>query len=132
MANYEAFFRSNYARYLDEPLFRRLCEHVGATVITRQRGDDMLLGFYCLDGNPGDVIDFDDNETPFVERLAALLADGEVLVTTEAGHEAARYASGCALAINNTGESRSVNLNQIYALARELAPADAKIEVAEY
>lgn len=54
-----------------------------------------------------------------LELIARHLVDGEVAVLMEVGFEKMRYLRGVAEAINSKGETRSVNLDDIYDLATE-------------
>ena len=59
-------------------------------------------------------------EADIVATLAPLLAEGHVAVGMESGHEAFRYVSGVAWAVNNRGERRIVTLDDIYDQATAL------------
>lgn len=55
-----------------------------------------------------------------VGLIASHLSAGEVAVLIETGNEGLRYLVGSAVAVNDTGETRAVNLNDIYSLAADL------------
>lgn len=55
-----------------------------------------------------------------MEEVAKHLADGEVAIFIEVGSKKMCYLVGVATAINNKGETRCVNLDSIYELAKEL------------
>lgn len=125
MANYYGTGRSNYVRVKDEEAFRRAAERLDCEVVTDQEGR-----FAILDDNPDgggfsfieypDEPDAEPVEHVVEELLGPLLADGEVMVLMEAGHEKHRYVTGWAMAFNNRQEVRRVDLDDIYELARQL------------
>jgi sugar phosphate isomerase/epimerase len=136
MANYEGIGRSNYVRVTDEAAFRAAAERLNCEVLTDREGrfgiaddNDDGSGFLFLNFS-------DDEEQPEVydpvEELAPLLAEGEVMVLMEAGHEKHRYASGWARAFDRSGESVAVNLYDIYKLAEQKFPGAAAITEATY
>jgi hypothetical protein len=58
----------------------------------------------------------------FPALIAGQLAVGEVVVLKEAGASSARYLAGAAIAFNAKGATVSVDLDEIYSLARALGP----------
>lgn len=64
--------------------------------------------------------------------IAAHLVDDEVAVFIEIGQEGFRYLAGNATAINNKGEIRAIDLEDIYDLATQLVPSGKHINVASY
>lgn len=76
--------------------------------------------------------EIDADHTYMEDILQRHLADGEVGVLVEAGFEKMRYAAGYAVAINNQGERRTVNIDEIYDLAKELTTQPQNITPAEY
>lgn len=58
-------------------------------------------------------------EEDFFSYIAPHLADGEILVGMTIGSEKSRYLTGYAVAIDRTGKEVSINLDNIYALARD-------------
>lgn len=125
------FTRSNYFRVKDKDEFRRLCLRYGLELITDEE-DESLVGFYTFDDWPtyrwdamrGDIVDMD-----IVDDIAECLEEGCVAIIMEAGYEKARYGYGHAIAVNSKGETRSVDLKEIYTRAQELGE---NITSAEY
>jgi hypothetical protein len=62
----------------------------------------------------------EDYEIDIVAELTNHLADGEVAVLISVGNEKLRYIDGRAIAVNNKGEERRIDLGDIYELAAEL------------
>ena len=85
-------------------------------------------------------IEFDDKGEPMSalpsaheslhEIVAEHLVDGAVAIFTEVGFEKMRYLGGVTLAVNSTGETRRVDLDDIYELAKELTDSDTLITLA--
>lgn len=135
MANYYGVGRSNYVRVRDEAAFRAALAPYPVEVITGDDGRVAILdnhpdggGFAwyivhddaCGCDNPTCTVG--DDATDEISLLAPHLADGEVMILTETGHEKYRYVLGYALAFNNAGEQRYLNLGDITTLAKELGP----------
>ena len=121
MANYYASCRSNYFRVKDEQAFVAAMADVPDVELFNKDG------FYCLLGNgesgwPSFYLDEDDNdvEIDVVSLVSEHLADEEVAIFVEVGSEKLRYLDGFAVAINNKGETRSLSLDSITTLAKEL------------
>jgi hypothetical protein len=77
-----------------------------------------------------DEDDFEDVDI-FGEKgiIAESMRDGWVCVCIGVGSEKTRYLQGYAVAINNKGESKYIDLSDIYTIA---APLGNKITEAEY
>ncbi len=56
----------------------------------------------------------------FLDVIAPYIVDGEVLVWMQVGSEKHRYFMGFAVAINNKGQRRDIDLEQIYVIGAEL------------
>lgn len=88
--------------------------------------------------NIAERLDLDDEEDvptkyeSLVHLVGAHLVDDEVAVFIEIGQEGFRYLAGSATAINAKGEIRAVDLEDIYGLAKQLAPEGKQINVASY
>lgn len=121
MANYYGTGRTNYFRVKDAKKFRKEMSRFAVEVIEQD-------GMFCLlDKNmDGGGFTWWDEAREFdadpVELLAPHLADGEVLVMIETGHEKYRYLVGYAMAFNNTGDMEYLNLGDIYKQAARLGP----------
>lgn len=133
MANYVEIARSNYFHVKSVEAFKAFMNAFhGITVIDNGSGQ---VGFYSQEGIPGwmcDNGDGEETEIDFLHELSLHLQDGEVAIVTASGSEAMRYVSGYAVAVNNKGESRAVNIDAIYGLARELTNRPDDITRAEY
>lgn len=128
MANYYGQARTNYFAVKDGKAFEEEMANLPVEVITQTTKDGRTLyGF--LDGNQDgagletliwDEDTDEERELDWTEILARHLADNEVAIVMEVGHEKYRYLSGYAFAVNNKGEVRDINLDSITELAREL------------
>ena len=132
MANYYATARSNYFAVKDETAFRKWAARIGLNIMEPDHHDKVAEGVPRFGITPGDednggwpnllhnaeTDDYDDIDVP--GQLSVHLADDEVAILMEAGSEKLRYVSGSAVAVNNKGETASVNLGSIYRTARRL------------
>jgi len=131
MANYYESARTNYFRVKDADAFKAWLGTInGVELITDDKGRFGVL--FNEDGVPSSryndtTEDWDDFD--FMEELAPHLADDSVAVLMGAGAEKLRYVQGYAVAINNKGEVRSLNLDAIYGMAKELG---SEITEAQY
>lgn len=139
MANYYGSARSNYFQVKDKEAFVAHCERLSLGVWDDQKDDqkDGRVGVYGEDegGWPSSYWDEeanDDVEFDVVEEIQKHLADGEVCILMEAGAEKLRYVAGTAVAFNNKGDLKEINLGQIYDLAKELTDRPDDITPAEY
>lgn len=123
MANWTGLARTNYFRVKDEAAFLEWVEAVYNLNVHQQDG---LFMVYAEDGWPssraklpseGDVDDEVD-EFDFVDELYRHLADGEVLIGMEAGHEKARYVSGHAFAVRKGDEILTLSIGDSYNMAK--------------
>ena len=142
MANYYATARSNYFAVKDETTFRKWAESLGLEILEPTHHNKVADGIRRHGITPGNGDDSGgwptsryDEESDQCEaidvaaQLSAHLADGEVAILMEVGHEKLRYLSGSAVAVNHKGETAVVELDDIYEAARVLGP---KITRAEY
>lgn len=123
MSDWYGSARSNYVKVKDPAAFGAAMEGLGITVWPPDR--DGRLAFGVQDGDDGgwpseryndeagDWVEFD-----IFEVVAEHLADGEVAVLQEVGAEKLRYLSGWATAVGSDGETVSVSIDDIYALAK--------------
>lgn len=79
----------------------------------------------------------DDEPAPsehesLVDLFGSHLIDGEVAIFMEVGFEKMRYFGGTAVAVNSAGETRRVDLDDIYTAARELTSDEHEITTATY
>ena len=138
MANYYATARSNYFAVKDEQAFRDWADGLGLTILEQQEiNSDGIPRFGISPGDddggwPTSIADPETGDYEDIEvsgQLAAHLADNEVAILMEAGSEKLRYVTGTAVAVNNKGKIRYVDLNTIYKRAMALG---ANITRAEY
>jgi len=80
-----------------------------------------------------------DEETDVPQKHASLqalisshLVEGEVAIFFEIGFEKMRYLGGVSVAINAAGETRRIDLADIYELAKELTTTEHAVTLAEY
>ncbi len=134
MANYYESARSNYFFVKDIEAFKSELNGSGLEISTKKIGD---LTQVCLladmeNGFPFEKYDpdtFDSTELDWADIFKRHLVDNQVAIIMGAGAEKLRYISGWAIAYNNKGESKSINLDDIYDLAKELG---SKITTATY
>jgi len=136
MANYYANCRTNYFKVKDDDAFMEEIGKVPGLDICNEAKGFCLLGddpdgagwpAYLYDDETGD-----DYEVDITEIVSRHLANGEVAIFMESGAEKLRYITGCAIAVNNKGEYRIVELGDIYTLAQDLTDRPADITAAEY
>jgi hypothetical protein len=123
MANYCATARSNYFRVKDDTASEGWCNGLHLEFAKNQEREYAILGIQDEGGWPSSRVDPESHdvvEIEFEQELAGHLADDYVAVLMEAGHEASRYVTGRAIAINTKGEIKSIHLDQIYELAKEM------------
>jgi hypothetical protein len=131
MANYTSTARTNYFRVKDVDAFNKWIEQFGGIeVVKKTIGLETGFGMLFDDGMPTvrwEIdLDADGNEQEgdvdidFMDELAEHLADDEVAIFQEAGAENMRYVNGHTIAINNKKEVRSINLDDIYEVAKQL------------
>ena len=85
----------------------------------------------CID-DEADESGIPCNYDSLLMLVADHLVDGEVAIFMEVGFEKMRYLTGTAVAVNAIGDTRHIDLNSIYELAKELAPEGTTITTAEY
>ena len=124
MANYCPYCRSSYFLVRDEEEFKTWCNKLGLTPIfnvspiTKER----LCGFIAPEGIPFSYLNDDDSEIEidFEDEIAQHLATGWVAIIQEVGHEAMRYLTGVAIAVNWKGKTHHISLDDVYLGARLL------------
>ncbi len=124
MANYYESARSNYFFVKDIEAFEAELNGSGLEISTKKIGD---LTQVCLladmeNGFPFEKYDdnYDSTELDWSDIFKRHLADNQVAIIMGSGAEKLRYITGWAMAFNNKGESKSINLDDIYDLAKEL------------
>lgn len=136
MANYYGQSRTNYFLVKDAEAFKTEMANYEVTVIEQQMHGETGYGILDADSDGGglqwsqfneETEDYDD--LAWEDIIGKHLKDGSVCVLMETGAEKYRYLTGWAVAFNNKGESRRVNLTDIYDLAKELG---TDVVLAEY
>lgn len=128
MANYTAFFRSNYFAVKDVAQFQRFCQEFQLEMITDTEQDETLYGFLGPEHESGiPVTRYNEatdewEEADLLAMLATHLAEDYVAIVMEVGYEKLRYLIGVAHAVNAAGETIDVDLDEIYARAAHLGP----------
>jgi len=125
MANYTGKGRTNYFKVKDLDAFIEAISQLPVEYHFDAKGEALMVMDDDPDGGGWNNGYWDEEtgeweEIDLAKIIAEHLCDEEVAVILEVGSEKYRYLSGYAEAVNNRGESRSVNLNQIYNLAKEL------------
>ena len=136
MANYYGQSRTNYFLVKDAEAFKAEMANYEVNVIEQQMHGETGYGILDADSDGGglqwsqfneETEDYDD--LAWEDIIGKHLKDGSVCVLMETGAEKYRYLTGWAVAFNNKGESRRVNLTDIYDLAKELG---TDVVLAEY
>ena len=123
MANYYSSARTNYFRVKDVDAFNTWIKEFengyGVEVVSKE--DTFAILFDGESGVPNSrEVDGDYDHLDFMDELSEHLADDEVAILHESGAEKLRYINGFAIAINNKAERRTISLDDIYTLAKEL------------
>lgn len=124
MADYTAYFRSNYFAVKDAGGFQFFCAEFNCAMMTKIEGEQTLYGFYGNDhGIP--VTRYNEEkqsweEADLLSALADHLTDDYVAIVMEVGFEKMRYLIGEAHAVNAAGEIASLDLDEIYERAAAL------------
>lgn len=157
MANYAASARTN-AFFIDsiQGLIASLTEY-GLTLSPEPYAADLMIDagairedgaqsvkLYAHGGWPAmdedsiaERLELDDSEDAPSKSLHEVLAghladDSQVAILIEVGMEKLRYLGGVAVAVNKAGDSRSIDLDDISDLARELVPENTHISHPSY
>lgn len=117
MANFYGEARTNYFHVKDEEAFLKAMEDVPGIDIQSDANGFVILGDDCDGYNTWYKWSIDDEELDIPQMVAEHLADGEVAIFMEVGHEKLRYLSGSAVAVNSKGEEVIVSIGDIYKLA---------------
>lgn len=124
MANYYGIARTNYFKVKDETKFREWAQGLHCEVLDDGEAPH-TFGLICPDetGIPSSRENEQTGEwedVDFTGELARHLKPGHVAVIMESGHEARRYVTGYATAVNHKGKVVRLSLTDIYALAKPL------------
>ena len=135
MANYYGQTRTNYFLVKDAEAFKAEMANYEVTVIEQKIGEETGYGILDADSDGGglqwsqfneETEDYDDLAWEVI--IGNHLKDGEVCVLMETGAEKYRYLNGWAIAFNNKGETRRVDITDIYNLAKELGTGITQAE----
>ncbi len=133
MADWHGSARTNYFRVKDRAKFEECINGIeGLEVIEDGDGRVGLLSEGEFGGWPNGVYDEETDELEEIdlcEIVSGHLQDGSVAVFMEVGAEKLRYLTGVAVAINLKGESKVIQLGDIYELAKQLGD---EVTLAEY
>lgn len=157
MANYAANARTN-AFFIDsiDGLTTSLAQY-GLTISEEPHTADLLINagvvredgaqsvkLFAYGGWPtmdedsvAERLELDEDEDAPSKPLHMVVAehladDSQVAIFIEVGMEKMRYLGGVAVAVNKTGDTRRVDLDDILDLARELVPENTLINHASY
>lgn len=157
MANYAANARTN-AFFIDsiDGLTTSLAQY-GLTISEEPHTADLLINagvvredgaqsvkLFAYGGWPtmdedsvAERLELDEDEDAPSKPLHMVVAehladDSQVAIFIEVGMEKMRYLGGVAVAVNKTGDTRRVDLDDILDLARELVPENTTINHASY
>lgn len=135
MANYYENARTNYFKVKDEAKFNDFVASLsGLETYKDKEGRHCILfdyesGVPCSKFNE-ETQDYDDVD--FLGELSLHLTDDSIAIIMGAGSEKLRYINGYAEAINSKGERTSINIDEIYELAKQKFGEDKEITRAEY
>jgi hypothetical protein len=124
MANWHGSARSNYVRVKDREMFMDWAQSLPDVEVVEQEGAFALLAISEDGGWPSfrsrqDQEDQEDEAIDLAAEIADHLAPGEVCIFQQVGAEKLRYLSGSSLAVNGTGETLQISIDDIYTLVRE-------------
>lgn len=131
MANYYAYARSNYFGVKDEKKFIKWAESRDLEI---EVDEDGLFSISPSENNDWSgwpyYNDETDSEINICEELSHHLQDEHVAILQEIGHGKLRYLVGFALAVNNKGEVKKIDIhNDIYEIAKNMGK---HITIVEY
>jgi len=123
MADWCGTARSNYFHVRDEGAFRAWAEKRNLRVFERSgtEGSPKFFGVYSEDhygGWPSLDIELEedsgDGSIDLYAELAPHLLEGQIAVLMEIGAENHRYLTGVAVALDHTGKTAEITLDEIY------------------
>jgi hypothetical protein len=128
MSDWTGGARTNHFKVKDRAAFIEWAMDLDLSILGGKPG---YVGVGTYAGWPTDryneaTDEFEDFE--FVPELAKHLAEGEVAVLMEAGHEKLCYLTGFATAVNWKGDTVSVDINDIYEKAKALGSETTKAQ----
>ena len=140
MANYMEYARSNYFRVkantLDE--FKAWVTKIGVELHTKGVGDDtyyvLIPDTYSEGGFPQEIYDEETDtytEVDILRDLSEFLAYDSIAVIQLNGHEKLRYLIGYSIAVDSTGKTWEVSMDDIYNKVQKDRPG-VEVTRAEY
>lgn len=126
MANPVSVARSNEFRVKDAEAFKSAMEEIPNIEVVERSGKFMVFGDDPdgCDWNTSSYVDDGDveyhAEYDLADEISKHLEPDSVCILMDCGHEKLRSLWGFAEAINHKGERKSVNMNSIFELAKEL------------
>ena len=124
MAQWYGTARSNYFQVKDLQAFKDALKDIAIEVLEGtgdHLGEVAIFGADEYGGFPSSYWIEDSDESidiDLVDLIAPHLQDGWVCVLQEVGAEKQRYVTGHSVAFNNHGEFSTVNIDDIYTIAR--------------
>lgn len=124
MANYYEKARTNYFKVKDPVEFQDFIELFNGNidlVVEKKKGSYALL-FSEESGVPSQYYHEDKDEyieVDFISELSRFITDDSIVVIQAVGSEKLRFVSGYAIAVNSKNEQVSININEIYELAKQ-------------
>ena len=94
--------------------------------------EDSVASRLSLDDGEHDDVPVPSEFDSLHQLVGSHLVEGQVAVFIEVGQEKMRYLGGTTVAVNSEGETRRVDLDDIYDLAKEIAPEGASVPHASY
>lgn len=135
MADYYAKTRSNYFKVKDEDAFREWADDRESEVWEKEIDGETYFAISSTDVDAqgwcrvGYNEEEDETyEVDFEQELSTHLQDGSVAVLMETGAESLWYLFGQAIALNNKGETVTINLWDVYAAAKRLGKGITRAE----
>ncbi len=137
MANYYATARSNYFTVKNCSDFEAWCKNTALKFWNQSPNKPNVYAIAPNDSSDtGCWSSHEDEEGDYglhiYNELAQHLAENEVAILQEVGHEKLRYLVGEAIAIHSSGESCTLSISDIYAAAQKAFGDTANITRAEY
>ena len=121
MANWTGVSRTNYFQVKDVAAFIEEMDRYPVDLLESEQSDGSTQYGLGAESNEGSwpFTDDKDEEVDFPLVVASHLADGQIAVFVSGGFEKSRYVTGYARAIDNTGKSVHVSIDDMYAKAKE-------------
>jgi hypothetical protein len=123
MANFYEKARTNYFKVKDLVEFKEFIElFYDIELLVDERKGSYALLFSEESGVPSQYYHDDKDEyieVDFIYELSRFITDDSIVVIQAVGSENMRFVSGYAIAVNSKNEQVSININEIYELAKQ-------------